>query len=273
MASKNPKVREIEKEAKARSLADDGKTSHAERFAIRAQLRDEAGLGKEQRVRGGLARVYDNEKRWLMPALSLAAGLVPGLNAAVPALLGATKGFDREGQSGIGFDLEQGIKGGLSGYGLGKAGGALGDLAGIGGGASGALPVPPPAGAASGAASTSGAIPAAARGGFGGFVDRAKGLLTPENIAIGLQGLNAARGMAKETSLTNEAVGLDRDRWQAGEPLRDAGRSGMLAPNVADTSHLRTLAGRGNPFALPVPPQPPAAPPVRRALPAPLPVR
>ena len=221
MASKNPKVREIERTA-SRLAAEDGDSSHKERFAIRAQLRDEAGLGKEQRVRGGLARIYDNEKRWLAPVAALAAPF------AIPAI-----------------------------------GGALGGL--FGGGAA--------AGAAGGA--VSGAIPAATAGagGLAGILGKAKGLLTPGNIATALQGLNAARGMAKETSLTNEAVGLDRDRWQAGEPLRDAGREGLLAPNVADTSHLRTLAGRGNPFALPVPPQPPATPPVRRALPAPLPVR
>ena len=256
MASKNPQVREIEKEASRRAAAD-GKTSHRERFDIRAQLRDEAGLSKEQRVRGGVARVWDNEKRWLAPAVSAVAGLIPGVNAAVPAILGGLKGFDREGQSGIGYDIGEGAKGALTGFGAGKVGGAIGDLAGIGGGAAGAVPAPVAGGADlanvanASVTGAGGAVPAA--GGFGGFLDRAKGLLTPDNILTGLQGLNAARGMARETDLTNEAVGLDRNRWRENAPLRDAGMEGLLNPQVADTSGLRQLSGQGNPFALPAP--------------------
>lgn len=84
MASKNPQARAIEKEAKRLSLADDGKTSHAERFAIRARLREEAGMGKEQRVRGGLARIYDANKQYALPLAALAAPFVlPAIGSAL----------------------------------------------------------------------------------------------------------------------------------------------------------------------------------------------
>ena len=269
MASKNKAVRAIEIEAKRRSLADDGKTSPAERFAIRAQLRDEAGLGKEQRERGGFARVYDANKKYVKTAVSLAHG---GLGR------GLVEGLDRPGESGVGFDWGNAGKGFVSGQkekilGL-LAGGALvggagllGIGPGLGGAAAGAVPAAGAAGAAvPGAAGTSaiaGAVPAA--GGLGGFLDKAKGFLTPDNILMGLQGLNAARGMARETDLTNEAVGLDRNRWRENAPLRDAGMEGLLNPQVADTSALRQLSGQGNPFALPVPS---AATPPPSALPA-----
>ncbi|MEK7765995.1 MAG: hypothetical protein AAB368_07125 [bacterium] len=271
MASKNKAVRAIEIEAKRRSLADDGKTSPAERFAIRAQLRDEAGLGKEQRERGGFARVYDANKKYVKTAVSLAHG---GLGR------GLVEGLDRPGESGVGFDWGNAGKGVLSGAGeraIGQvAGGALvggagllGIGPGLGGAAAGAVPAAGAAGAAvPGAAGTSaiaGAVPAA--GGLGGFLDKAKGFLTPDNILMGLQGLNAARGMARETDLTNEAVGLDRNRWRENAPLRDAGMEGLLNPQVADTSALSQLSGQGNPFALPVPSPSAAPPPLGGAMP------
>lgn len=90
MASKNPQVRAIEVEAKRRSLADDGKSSPAERYAIRAQLREEAGLGKEQKRRGGVAGVYDRNKAVLAPvAATLGTLALPGVGSALGGLLGS----------------------------------------------------------------------------------------------------------------------------------------------------------------------------------------
>ena len=273
--------KEIAREAKRRSLADDGKTSLDERFRIRNEIRAESGLPAEKHKRGFLAGAYDRNKSWVVPVLSGLAGLTGIGGAALPAILGGLKGFDRPGEGGIGFDAGKGLAGAATGYGAGKVGSAIGNLAGIGGGAAGAVPaaVPAPvAGAAPDLANVAnasvtgvgGAVPAAS--GLSGILGRAKGLLTPENIFTGLQGLNAARGMARETDLTNEAVGLDRNRWRENAPLRDAGMEGLLNPQVADTSSLRQLSGQGNPFALPAPTNnvtPPVAAPPLDVVPAP----
>lgn len=75
------------------------------------------------RKRGGLAGLYDRNKgviRMLAPAV---VGAIPGLGPLAAAGLGAAmRGLDREGKSGIGFDVKQGIRGGLEGYGMGKLG-------------------------------------------------------------------------------------------------------------------------------------------------------
>jgi hypothetical protein len=75
------------------------------------------------RKRGGLAGLYDRNKgviRMLAPAV---VGAIPGLGPLAAAGLGAAmRGLDREGKRGIGFDLGQGIRGGLEGYGAGLAG-------------------------------------------------------------------------------------------------------------------------------------------------------
>ena len=76
------------------------------------------------RKRGGLAGIYDRNKGVIQAAAPVLAGMVGGplAGAAVGA---AMRGLDREGKSGIGFDVGQGIKGGLSGYGSGAAGAGL----------------------------------------------------------------------------------------------------------------------------------------------------
>lgn len=75
------------------------------------------------RKRGGLAGLYDRNKgviRMLAPAV---VGAIPGLGPLAAAGLGAAmRGLDREGKRGIGFDVKQGIRGGLEGYGMGKLG-------------------------------------------------------------------------------------------------------------------------------------------------------
>jgi hypothetical protein len=76
------------------------------------------------RKRGGIAGLYDRNKGVIQAAAPVLAGMVGGplAGAAVGA---AMRGLDREGKSGIGFDVGQGIKGGLSGYGSGAAGAGL----------------------------------------------------------------------------------------------------------------------------------------------------
>ena len=268
MASKNPAVREIEKEAKRRSLADDGKSSHAERFAIRAQLRDEAGLGKEQRVRGGLARIYDNEKSWLTPVAAALLGATGIGGAFAPALLGAAQGgLDRPGEGGIGFDVGGALKGGLSGAAAGSvgkfAGGILNpapaaSLAGAGGGSAANAVASAPLDQIANAGVTLGPAPASSfLSKIGGAVSNGFDWLKGDG---GLNALKLGQGIAttlqgkKANDQVDRAVALDTKRWGQGAPLRTAGMEGLLHPVPAvDTSALARLAGQGNPFAAPVP--------------------
>lgn len=83
------------------------------------------------RKRGGLAGIWDRNKKIIKPLATGLAGVLgtPALGAAVGAAMG---GLDREGKGGIGFDLKRGAMGGVQGYGMGKLGSALGGAAGIG---------------------------------------------------------------------------------------------------------------------------------------------
>jgi hypothetical protein len=87
------------------------------------------------RKRGGLAGLYDRNKGVFQTAAPILAGAIGGPMAGA-AVGAAMRGFDRPGKSGVGFDVGQGIQGGLSGYGAGALGqsarGALqGRLAGM----------------------------------------------------------------------------------------------------------------------------------------------
>lgn len=64
------------------------KTTHQERYDIRAQLRAQAGFGTERIKRGGVAGVYDANKKLIQPVLQAAATavLAPAALAAVPVL-------------------------------------------------------------------------------------------------------------------------------------------------------------------------------------------
>jgi hypothetical protein len=82
--------------------------------------------------RGGLAGLYDSNKGLFRTAGILAGtglgALVGGPAGAKAggALAGAAfRGFDRPGQRGIGFDVGQGIQGGLEGYAMGKTASGL----------------------------------------------------------------------------------------------------------------------------------------------------
>lgn len=220
MASKNPQVRAIEQEA-SRLAAADGRSSHKERFAIRADLRQQAGLGREHKDRGGLAGVIDRNKQYAPAAALLAAPFV------LPAL---------GGMLGIGG-------GGAAAGGAGAAGAG----AATAGAAGAALPAAIPA-----AASTAGA--GGILGGLGGILGKVGGAInSPLGQTITQLG-TAAYGIGqqnKANDLTKQAIAADQARWAAGAPLRDAGRAALLNPKVTDTSSLRTLASRGNPFAVP----------------------
>lgn len=73
------------------------------------------------RKRGGLAGIWDRNKQIIKPlATGVAGALTGGIGAA--ALGGLMSGLDREGKKGIGFDIGQGVKGAVQGYGTGAAG-------------------------------------------------------------------------------------------------------------------------------------------------------
>lgn len=107
-------------EAKRRSLADDGKTSHAERFALRNVIRAEQGYAPEQRTRGGLAGVYDRNKDYIAPIAALGALAIPGVGPALSGALGS---------------VGSAVTGALGGLGSAVTGAipALGNLGGLGG--------------------------------------------------------------------------------------------------------------------------------------------
>lgn len=76
------------------------------------------------RKRGGLAGIWDRNKKIIKPIATLAAGALTG--GAGGALVGGLmNGLDREGKGGIGFDLKKGAMGAAQGYGMGKLGAGL----------------------------------------------------------------------------------------------------------------------------------------------------
>lgn len=224
MPSRNPQVRAIEQEA-SRLAAADGKSSHKERFALRKAMRADAGLGREHKDRGGVAGVWDRNKEYA-PALALAA-----LPFALPAIGGML-----------------GIGGGAAGAGAAAAGGAASAIPGAVAGAAGsALPAAIPA--AAGAASSGGML-----AGLGGILGKVNGAINSPLGQTVTQLGTAAYGIGqqnKANAMTRGAIAADQTRWREGAPLRDAGRAALLNPTVPDTSALRTLGSRGNPFAIP----------------------
>jgi len=71
------------------------------------------------RKRGGLAGIWDRNKQIIKPVAEVGASLLGGpmASAAVGALM---EGLDRPGKSGIGFDAGAGLRGGVTGYGVGQ---------------------------------------------------------------------------------------------------------------------------------------------------------
>ena len=81
-----------------------------------------------EKKRGGVAGVFDRNKKVITPIAEIGAGLLGG--PALAAVTGAAiKGFDRKGQGGVGFDVKDAahgaVQGGLLGYGAGKVADAV----------------------------------------------------------------------------------------------------------------------------------------------------
>lgn len=73
------------------------------------------------RQRGGLAGIWDRNKGIIKTALPAALSFVPGVGIPLATAAGAAmEGLDRPGKSGIGLDVGGAIRGGISGYGIGR---------------------------------------------------------------------------------------------------------------------------------------------------------
>jgi hypothetical protein len=77
--------------------------------------------------RGGLAGIYDRNKKYIKALAPVAAGFIPGVGPMVGAAIGAAMGGDREGKGYFkGFDAGGAALGGVTGYIGGKTGQAAG---------------------------------------------------------------------------------------------------------------------------------------------------
>lgn len=249
--AKDPRVKAIEEEADRRSRLD-GKTSHKERFRIRAELRQAAGLGKEQKKRGGIAGVYDRNKDVILPVAAGALGLLTGGVAAPMLAAAAARGLDREGKGGIGFDVGNAargaVEGGMAGS-IGKmAGGLMPGAAGSAataaapassvamGGVGGmpAIPSLPMGSVASAAGPMAGGIAAAPASSFSlpSILGKGKDFLLGNGgrNALGLAtGISGVLQQQRGNDLLASAAEADVQRWRENAPLRDSARAGMLA--------------------------------------------
>ncbi len=103
---------------------------------------------------------------------------------------------------------------------------------------------------------------------FKGGTPASGGGLSPQSLLGGggtdilglLQGINAAGLMKKSSDYANQASDLGMANWNAGAPLRDKARAGILNPSPIDLSQLQKQRQVGNPFSLaPAPLTPPAS--------------
>ena len=113
------------------------------------------------RKRGGLAGLYDRNKGLIRTGATIGASLLGGPLAGA-ATGAAFRGLDREGKRGIGFDIGQGLRGGLEGYAVGQ-------------GTQGVKALLTGAGKAAGAAAAGPLAPQPAVGATGGFFPGAGG--------------------------------------------------------------------------------------------------
>lgn len=200
MASRNRQVRAIEEEASRRAAAD-GKTSYAERYKIRNELRAQQGLGREKKERGGVAGVWDRNKGPIGSiAGGLAASFIPGAGAfLLPALGGAIGGAAARGKFDAGNlmgDAMGGVGGGAIRPGIGALQSAFAPKAAMQAGqqvGAGAVPM---------AAPGAGAMQAAQQAGQG-MATQAPGRLA----AMGHSALNFARANPNAIGMAAQGAG------------------------------------------------------------------
>jgi hypothetical protein len=205
------------------------------------------------RKRGGLAGLWDRNKKIIKPIATLAAGALTG--GAGGALVGGLMGgLDREGKGGIGFDVGRGAMGAATGYGMGKLGQGVGARLGMpgmfGGGGSQAsqLLAQNPMGAAAIRSAGSGVGSSAAAQGagkmglmssIGGFLKDGKNLKALGDTAIG--GMNAVNQNRQQRMEREE---MERRRRMEDEQIeRQRGMDPMRASLLAQI--MQRLGGQG----------------------------
>ena len=232
-----------------------GRKAKLARKAWRNEQRQALGFRAESALpRGGLAGVWDRNKKAIAPIAAGVAGLATGGLLAPIAVGALTRGLDRPGEGGIGFDAGAGLRGALEGAAAGSVGKFAGGLMGAPTPASFAASIPGAPATAGGLGATPG-IASPAGGGLSGVLGKAKdwALGNGGRNLLGLaQGAYGVYQQAQGQQAMRDAARRDAARWAEGAPLREAGRMGMLNPIPADTSSLDALAGQGNPFARPV---------------------
>lgn len=209
---------------------------------------------------GTLNQIYDRNQKWIDPALSIGASLIPGIGAIAGPAVSAGLSY------GHTHDLGKAALAGAESYGLNKLGSAVGKIPGvsnvgdaiksssvgqaisnvgdaIGGSGLGqawdknvAQPIQD---ATQGLHLPSiGKVPAATAGGGGGGLD-----------LLGLAGVaNSAYLQDKANNYASNAVqNVDR-AYQEKDPIRKMGIAGLQAPPKT-LPELGAIRSRGNPFA------------------------
>jgi len=110
---------QLQEESK-RLFPGTGRKAKLRRKAWRNEQRAEQGYRAESKLsRGGIAGVWDRNKKVITPIATGLASLATG-GLAAPILVGAAmKGLDREGKGGVGFDVGQGLRGAAEGAAVG----------------------------------------------------------------------------------------------------------------------------------------------------------
>jgi hypothetical protein len=219
------------------------------------------GTGTTQlaKQRGGIAGIYDRNKS-VIPIAQTALAMLPGIGPLASAGMGALRGFDTPGQSGVSYNAGTGLQGAATGYAAGAAGDMLGKAVGIGqtlgggtpstAGTPGTIPTAPanPAGTG-GLGGILGSLPGL--GSLGGAASGIAGLLGGNNglnALIAAQGVNAAALGKKSGDYADNAMKTQNDLWNQRAGLRSAGIAGMTAAPTK-LPQLGAIAAGGNPFA------------------------
>lgn len=211
------------------------------------------------KIGGAIGGLWERNKKDIAKWAPLALNAIPGLGTAAAAGLGAAINY------GANKNLGQALgAGGLSA--LGALGGKIPGVQRV----QDALAKIPGAGKVTGFVDK--------MGGLGQFLPQGKlpGAQSVQDILAGLggnlgqaagaagnwlggnggmnalgaaQGLNAAMLGQKSSNFADMAAKNVDEAWKQRAPLREAGVAGMLNPKTVDTSALRRISARGNPFA------------------------
>ena len=96
-----------------------GKGPSTKKFDWRREQQRAAGLQTESKKRGGVAGMYDRNKK-LVSGAATGVGYLLGGSAGAAGTRALIQGLDRPGKAGIGIDYGRALKGGLEGYAAGK---------------------------------------------------------------------------------------------------------------------------------------------------------